>query len=119
MPHTRAGLARGLEWRAAMAVTLLALVAQFPVGADDMLRCGSVLINVGMVAPEVTAKCGAPKDKSITESPRRVHRPNGTTATAGTVRVERWTYDRGYGKFPAVLTFEDGKLKSIELLTRP
>ncbi len=33
-------------------------------------------------------------------------------------RIERWTYDRGYGQLPALLTFEHGKLKAIELLAR-
>jgi hypothetical protein len=72
-----------------------------------------------MVAEEVVAKCGVPKDKTATDIPVRVRRPNGTVAVAGTTHVERWTYDRGYGRFPARLTFEDGKLETIELLTRP
>ena len=84
-----------------------------------MMRCGRVLITLGMVAPQVVAKCGEPKEKNVTEVPRRVRRSNGAIATIGTVRVERWTYDRGYGQFPGLLTFEDGKLKSIELLTHP
>ncbi len=104
---------------ATLAAMAIGSVAPWGARADDLLRCGSVLINLGMVAPEVKAKCGPPKDKNVDDVPRRVHRPNGTTATVGTTRIERWTYDRGYGRFPAVLTFEDGKLKSIELLTRP
>jgi Protein of unknown function (DUF2845) len=114
---TRPAHARGLT--AVTAAMLLALVAQPAARADDTMRCGSVLINIGMVAPQVAAKCGMPKDKNVTEIPRRVRTPKGTVATIGTVRVERWTYDRGYGQFPAVLTFEEGKLKSIEMLTRP
>ena len=86
--------------------------------ADDSMRCGSALITVGMVGPQVTEKCGQPKDKNVTEVPQRARRSNGSSAVIGTLRVERWTYDRGYGQFPALLTFEDGKLKSIELLTR-
>jgi hypothetical protein len=50
--------------------------------------------------------------------PNRVRRANGNIATTGSSRIERWTYDRGYGQFPAVLTFEGGRLKSIQLLTR-
>jgi hypothetical protein len=86
--------------------------------ADDSIRCGNALITVGMVASQVTAKCGEPKDRSVTQVPQRVRRSNGTSAVTGTVSVERWTYDRGYGQFPALLTFEEGKLKSIELLTK-
>ena len=85
--------------------------------ADDSMRCGSALITVGMVGSQVAAKCGEPKDKQVTEVPQRVRRANGTSAVTGTLRVERWTYDRGYGQFPGLLTFEDGKLKSITLLT--
>jgi hypothetical protein len=93
---------------------LVAVVAR----ADDSMNCGSVLITVGMVGAQVAAKCGPPKDKSVTEVPQRVRRANGSSAVVGTTRVERWMYDRGYGQFPAVLTFEDGKLKSIELQTK-
>jgi hypothetical protein len=85
--------------------------------ADDTVRCGNALITVGMVEPQVLAKCGQPKHKDVTEVPQRVRRSGGTSAVIGTLRVERWTYDRGYGQFPALLTFTDGKLKSIELLT--
>jgi len=87
--------------------------------ADDSMNCGSVLITVGMVGAQVTAKCGQPKDKSVTQVPQRARRANGSSAVVGTTRIERWTYSRGYGQFPAVLTFEDGKLKSIELQTKP
>ena len=85
--------------------------------ADDTMRCGNALITVGMVGPQVVAKCGQPKDKDVTDAPQRVRRSNGTRGVVGTVRIERWTYDRGYGQFPALLTFEGGKLRSIELLT--
>ncbi len=85
--------------------------------ADDSMRCGNALITVGMVGSQVTAKCGQPKDKNVTEVPQRARRANGSSAVVGTLRVEHWTYDRGYGQFPALLTFEEGKLKAIELLT--
>lgn len=81
--------------------------------------CRNALVTVGMVAGEVVARCGEPKSKDIEDTPVRVRHPNGTVGTAGVRHVERWTYDRGYGRFPALLTFEEGKLRSIELLTRP
>jgi hypothetical protein len=70
-----------------------------------------------MVAGQVAAKCGAPQAKQSEDVPIRVRRANATVATAGVSHVERWTYERGYGQFPALLTFEQGKLKTIELLT--
>jgi hypothetical protein len=109
---------RARRWTSATLASLGLLGVAGLAHGDDLMRCGSVLITIGMVAPQVVAKCGPPKDKSVTEAPKRVRRANGTTATFGTSRVERWTYDRGYGQFPAVLTFEEGKLKSIELQTR-
>ena len=99
-------------------VAVLGGLAGVRARADDSMRCGnSALITVGMVGSQVIAKCGQPKDKNVTEVPQRARRSGGTSAVVGTLRVERWTYDRGYGQFPALLTFEDGKLKSIELLT--
>jgi hypothetical protein len=100
------------------ALCLGAASGPFLAAADDVMRCrNNSLVNVGMVSAEVVARCGAPKDKSETAEPIRVRHANGTISTVGHVRVERWTYDRGYGQFPALLVFEDGKLKSIELQT--
>ena len=103
-----------------LAVVLVVVLGSLVAGkahADDSMRCGNALITVGMVGSQVTAKCGQPKDKNVTEVPQRSRRANGSSSVIGTLRVERWTYDRGYGQFPALLTFEAGKLKSIELLT--
>jgi hypothetical protein len=72
-----------------------------------------------MVEAEVVARCGRPETKDVESVPIRARRSNGSTYVAGAVRVERWTYDRGPGQFPALLTFESGKLKSVELITRP
>jgi hypothetical protein len=33
--------------------------------------------------------------------------------------MERWTYERGPGQFDALLSFDNDKLVSIELLTNP
>jgi hypothetical protein len=107
-------------WRAVrtagVCVAALTLQAAY---ADSSLMCGNSLVSVGMVAAQVVAKCGEPKDKVATEEPVRVRNANGTVVVAGTRYLQQWTYDRGYGRFPALLKFEDGKLKSIDLLTRP
>lgn len=112
------GTERSSVFRLALAGAAAALVAGGALG-DDSLVCRNSLVTVGMVAGEVVARCGEPKSKDIEDMPVRVRHPNGTIATTGVRHVERWTYDRGYGRFPALLTFEDGKLLSIELLTRP
>jgi hypothetical protein len=101
-----------------LAVTaVLAGIASPAIRADETLRCGNALITVGMVGTQVVARCGQPRDKSVTEAARRTGRGGGRSSGAGAVHVEHWIYDRGYGQFPARLTFESGKLTSIELLT--
>jgi uncharacterized protein with FMN-binding domain len=94
----------------------LALAAAPCAFADDALRCGNAIVTIGMVAGEVVAKCGEPASKSTEETPVTTRSRHGTVKTAAGGRIERWTYDRGYGQLPALLTFEHGKLKSIELL---
>jgi hypothetical protein len=96
----------------------LALAAAPCVSADDSLRCGNAIVTTGMVEAEVAAKCGEPTSKSTEETPVTTRSRRGTVKTAAGGRIERWTYDRGYGQLPALLTFEHGKLKSIELLAR-
>lgn len=83
--------------------------------ADDVMRCGNAIVDVGMVATQVVARCGSPQSKELGTAPSKARGGRGGT---GATRVERWTYERGYGQFPAVLIFEHGKLASIELLAR-
>src|SRR6185503_11941029 len=86
--------------------------------ADDSLMCRNSIVTVGMTPAEVLDKCGAPKDKTAETLPVYARTPAGGRVQTSTYTVERWTYERGYGRLPAVFTFEDGKLKSIELVTR-
>ena len=88
-----------------------------PAAAVDVLRCGNALVRAGMTAGEVTARCGEPSAKEVIPVPVQVRRPNGTVEVVGTTYTELWTYERGSGQFPAQLTFEEGSLKGIELLT--
>ena len=97
---------------------IVLLLAAASVHAEDTIRCRDALVHVGMIEAEVIAKCGEPVHKDIESVPVRVRRPNGSSGVVGTTQIERWTYDRGPGQFPALLTFEQGKLKSVELLTR-
>jgi hypothetical protein len=105
-----------MVYRSAMiAIGLLALCGAAE--ADDVIRCRGGLVRAGMIDSEVVAKCGEPASKAIESVPIRVRRANGSSGIIGTTQIERWTYDRGTGQFPALLTFEEGKLKSVELLT--
>ena len=92
----------------------------FATQADDTMRCrNGRLINVGMMAAEVTARCGQPQSRTTEEIPVRARLPSGNVVQTGTTRAERWVYQRGQGQFDAQLTFEDDKLVRIDLLTEP
>ena len=100
---------------AAMAVAAMPLAQ-----AEDTVRCrNGRLINVGMMAAEVTARCGQPQSRAVDEIPVQARTRDGNVVQTGTTRAERWIYQRGAGQFDAQLTFEDEKLVRIDLLTRP
>jgi hypothetical protein len=104
--------------RTSIALGVLA-VWPCPAAADDQIVCGRSIVRVGMTASEISAKCGEPTEKTVADIPIRARNARGGTFETGAiVKVERWTFDRGFGRFPAILTFTDGKLQSIELVTR-
>jgi hypothetical protein len=77
------------------------------------------LVNVGMTASEVTERCGDPNSRTVEEVPVLARLPTGAVRQTGTTHAERWIYGRGQGQMDALLTFEDGKLRRIELVTQP
>ena len=92
----------------------------FGADADDTMRCRTGrLIDVGMTAAEVTGLCGEPKSRTTEEIPVMARLPSGAVRQTGTTVAERRIYARGQGQFDALLTFEDGKLLRIDILTRP
>jgi hypothetical protein len=97
-------------------VTIAAGFIGGPAHAQDELRCGGKIIDLGVDIAYVLDLCGAPKERVVTEEPIRARNSSGASWVIGTTRVERLTYDRGSGRFPAVLDFEDGKLLRIEYL---
>jgi hypothetical protein len=102
------------------AAVVAAVSFSFTAFADDSTRCRSGrLINVGMTAAEVSSRCGDPKSRTVEDIPILARLPTGAVRQTGTTRAERWIYGRGYGQFDAMLTFEDGKLRRIDLLTEP
>lgn len=84
--------------------------------ADDVLRCGSKLVSPGVDIEFVLRQCGEPTERVKESVPQLARRANGTTYVTGSINVERWTYDRGSSRFPALLKFEEGKLVSIEFV---
>jgi hypothetical protein len=96
----------------------LAASTAYDAAAQDSMSCRSGrLVKVGMVDAEVVALCGQPKSKTSEDVPVRSRGAGGGAVVTGTTRLERWTFDRGQGQFDAMLSFEDGKLVRIDMLS--
>ena len=91
----------------------LALSYTSAANADSTLRCKGRIIKVGVPAAYVLSECGEPQNQVFQESVGRA----ATVAGASRLFVafsEQWVYDRGWGRFPAVLVFLDGTLRRID-----
>lgn len=84
--------------------------------AYGSLRCKGKFIDPGATMAQVLALCGPPENRVIEEVPIRSRVMTGFSRFAGITVTERWEYNRGWGKFPAVLTFQDGTLKRVDYL---
>jgi hypothetical protein len=98
-------------------VTAVSFLAQAPLAHADTLACGNRLIETGDTATDVLATCGEPTSREVVTEPVHVRTRAGGTRVIGTTQKEIWVYDRGSGKFPAILTFEEGVLKELEFQT--
>jgi hypothetical protein len=89
------------------------LAAAVPAQADDNWDCGGTkIIEIGMSQDEVLENCGPPTSKKVEEQAQRDGKHY-----VGTVPFERWTYS-SYSS-TRVLTFDEGKLISIETPETP
>jgi hypothetical protein len=77
-------------------------------GQDGDFRCGSVIVSVGMSRDAVLQNCGEPASKVV--DPVVVREG---VQYAGTTPIEHWTYTSG--AITRVLTFDQGKLVSIDV----
>ncbi len=84
----------------------------------DAFWCGTRLIRERMRASDILDRCGPPDSKEIVEEPVFAWRPGGGRVQTGVMITEYWTYDRGSGRFPALLTIREGVAEQIELLRR-
>ena len=110
---------RNVTLRCAVAF-VVAACASFGASADDTMQCrNGRLVNVGMAVADVSSRCGNPKSRTVEEIPVRARLPTGAVVQTGTTTAELWIYARGQGQSDAQLTFEDGKLVRIDLLTEP
>lgn len=98
----------------------LAVLLLFAGAADayGSLRCKGQLIAVGDSAAAVLSLCGKPAKKIVTHVPVRAGLRSGFTRIHDVTLLERWVYDRGWGKFPAVLHVDEGVIRRIEHLSR-
>lgn len=84
--------------------------------AEPAFRCNGRIIRVGVPAAYVVAACGAPETEVVQESLARTRTASGSSRAVGIALAEQWIYDRGWGRFPAVLIFLDGRLQRIDFL---
>ncbi len=93
---------------------LAMFAAPFCFASDQTMRCGSALVTQSTPVEEFLQKCGQPTSKQSFTEDIRVGMEGGGTRHAGTTVKEVWTYDRGSGGRPYLVTVIDGKIKSIE-----
>jgi hypothetical protein len=98
------------------ALGCLALCYASAANAAPTLRCNGRIIKVGVPAAYVLSACGAPENEVIQESTSRLGTATGSSRFVGLALSEQWIYDRGWGRFPAVLIFLDGTLRRIDFL---
>ena len=70
----------------------------------------------GKTDAEVLALCGEPASRISTAVPVRAGVKSGFTRFVGYSTSEQWVFDRGWGRFPAVLYFDHGKIQRIDFL---
>lgn len=102
------------------AASRLALIAVFSMGtaaahADETFRCGKWVVTSDMTLGELKSKCGPPSSHtSRTEDVRVRNRNTGLMMTTGQTTIETFTWDRGTGASPMLVTVVDGIIKSID-----
>ena len=94
----------------------LALAYSSAANAEPSLRCKGRIVRVGVPAAYVLSECGAPANQTIQETTARAGTVDGRSRVVGLTLSEQWIYERGWGRFPAVLIFLDGTLKRIDYL---
>lgn len=97
---------------------LLSLLYAGDADAYGTLRCKGRIIDVGASVAKVISLCGEPSRRLVTQVPVRTATLAGFTRFAGFATSEQWIYDRGWGKFPAVLYFDEGVIQRIDYLPR-
>jgi hypothetical protein len=83
------------------------------VAEDTIFRCGGESVSVGDSRYTVQKLCGKPsRSQSVAKEKKK--EPKGSTTKSSSGKAQKLYYDRGYGDFVYVLTFEKDTLKKIE-----
>jgi hypothetical protein len=81
----------------------------------DNFRCGKWIATPDLPVAELLQKCGEPAARaSRVEDVMTRNYNTGLMHKTGEITIEEWTYDRGVGASPMVVTIVDGLIKSIE-----
>ncbi len=108
---------------AAAVVFAFAFLAHPPGGAgpalaeDTVFRCGGETVSIGDSRYTVQKVCGKPsQSESVSKSSKgnKQKQPKGSTTGSSSGKLQKWTYDRGYGDYVYVLIFANDKLRKIE-----
>ena len=99
-------------------ITSILLLVAGSASAEVSLRCDGRFVKVGSTMSEVMSLCGDPAERVINQVPVRAGSVAGFSRFVGFAASEQWVYDRGWGRFPAVLTFFDGEVQRIDFLRR-
>lgn len=91
---------------------LLALAPSRALAANDGLACGRRLVSLGDPAAQVLDRCGPPDMRTSRVETRFLRgRPFYVT-------IDEWMYKRGARDFSRLALFENGRLVSVEAISR-
>lgn len=94
--------------RIALIISLI-FVAVAEAGAQGF-RCGGKIVRSGMTMDEVRSACGSPTSTEIEE-----HDVRAGNRVVGSTQIHIWRYRRSSRQRTAVLTFDEGIVKSITM----
>jgi hypothetical protein len=100
--------------RAFPLVVLTMALTMAPAQADNF-RCGKWIATVSLSVSELLTRCGEPASRETrVEDVLSRNFNTGLMYKSGEITIETWTYLRGSGAAPMVVTIVDGKIRSIE-----
>lgn len=99
-----------------LAAIAILLICGGAADAHGTFRCEGQIIDAGTTKAEVLGLCGRPSARIVDKVPVRAGNVGGFSRLIGYTADEQWVYDRGYGKFPAVLNFFNGRIQRIDYL---